>query len=104
MKQAVIIIIFLNLIGCSLIGHELGKVVDNAIGETNNKYRNDYTADGPILDAEMLEAFLLRKKEDKKEEVDNRACKELGTHQVCTYYKGCWCEKIEQTRVIYPLD
>ena len=92
MKRNIILLLFLSLIGCSLIGHELGRAVDKATGETNNENRTNGTAEGLKLDAEMIEAFLNKRKK-KEKEIDTRACTKPNTHQVCTASKGCWCEK-----------
>lgn len=91
MKPVVIIIFLSSLLGCSVIGSELGEIVDKTTGE--DKYKDKYIKEGLEADFEIIKALLTRKEEEKIEEYDGRACKESGTHQVCTTSKGCWCEK-----------
>ena len=88
MKKIIILIISFILYGCSVVGNQLGKVVDKTTGE--DKYQEQYTREGLEEDVEILKEIFTR---EEQEEIDNRACKEPGTHQVCTYNKGCWCEK-----------
>ena len=88
MKNILILIISIFLHGCSVIGNQLGEIVDETTGE--EKYQDKYTLEGLEEDIEIINEIFTREEE---EEFDNRACKEPGTHQVCTFKKGCWCEK-----------
>ena len=89
MKKVAILIIVSTLFGCSVIGGELGEVVDKTTGE--DKYQDKYAIEGLEIDIEILEELFLEMK--KEEGIDDRACTEPGTHQVCTFNKGCWCKK-----------
>lgn len=91
MHKIILPLIFLSLFGCSVIGNELGEVVDKTTGEESNKYKRKYRVEGLKEDIEILKELFTKKK--KEEESDSRACKEPHTRQVCTAIKGCWCEK-----------
>lgn len=89
MKNTIVIIILFSLMGCSIVGSQLGAAADKKSGK--NKYKNKYAKEGLEIDIEILVGLFSTTK--NLEQIDDRACKEPETHQVCTVSKGCWCEK-----------
>lgn len=77
-----IIFISLNLSACATVA---GAILDGELGTT--------TDDGGLFQDIGREVDEAINKKHKKEDVDNIACKEPNTRQVCSALKGCTCEK-----------
>ena len=78
-----IIFISLNLSSCTTVA---GAILDEELGTT--------TDDGGFFqDIGRAVDEAIDKKNNKNEHIDNIACIEPNTRQVCSALKGCTCEK-----------
>lgn len=74
--------------GCSLIGNQLGKAVDDGLNE--DTYEDQYTREGLEADVEIARVLLAK---DKTVPItEELACAEPRRQKVCSAAKGCWCE------------
>jgi len=90
MKNLAFIIILLSITSCTLLGKAIDEKAEKKSGNPNDR---SLESEGFSLDVQILKALLTTDEVKKEKEIDNRACKEPNTHQVCTASKGCWCEK-----------
>ena len=94
MKNVVIIFACIYITGCTIIGGEIGREIDEGLGVGGDEYETALAEVGLEADIEILTAIYnnMGKEEVTVEEIDTIACKKPSTRQVCTALKGCWCE------------
>ena len=94
MKKVIVILACVYINGCTIIGGELGREIDEGLGTGGDEYETALAEAGMETDFEILTAIYnnMRKDEVAVEEIDDFACKEPTARQVCTALKGCWCE------------
>lgn len=94
MKKVIVILACIYISGCTIIGGELGREIDEGLGVGGDEYETALAEIGMETDIEILMAIYnnFGKEEFAVEEIDNIACKEPTARQVCTALKGCWCE------------
>jgi len=94
MKKVIVILACLYINGCTIIGGEIGREIDEGLGVGGDEYETALAEVGMEADIEILTAIYnnMRKEEVTVEEIDTIACIKPSTHQVCTALKGCWCE------------
>lgn len=81
-------LLFLFLSGCSLIGNQLGKAVDDAVDE--DEYQYQYTIEGLEADIDIAKALLSRDQDDSL--LQELTCNDPSPRKVCSAVDGCWCE------------
>ena len=94
MKKVIVILACVYISGCTIIGGNIGREIDEGLGVGGDEYETALAEIGMETDVEILMAIYnnLGNEEVAVEEIDNIACKEPTSRQICTALKGCWCE------------